>query len=271
MDLLQQRWRDQDTALCVGLDPDLPRMPEGLREGPRPLLDFCCSIVDATADTACAFKPQAAYFGALGCEHELAELIAYIKARHPEVPVVLDAKRGDIGATARLYALEAFSRYGADAVTVSPYLGRESIEPYFEFPDRGVVVLCRTSNPDSAWLQDYPEDDPVYLRVARAAAEWNVHGNLMLVAGATYAGDLGRIRDVVGEMPLLVPGVGAQGGDLAAVLDAGLNTDGQGLVINASRAILYAGGDDDYAQAAREAALGLRDEIRSLRRVARAT
>lgn len=268
MDLLQQRWREQDTALCVGLDPDLPRLPRAVREGSRPLLEFCCSIVDATADTACAFKPQAAHFAALGCEQELAELIAYIKARHPEVPVVLDAKRGDIGATARLYAVEAFSRYGADAVTVSPYLGRESIEPYFEFPQRGVVVLCRTSNPDSAWLQNYPEDDPVYLRVARAAAEWNVHGNLMLVAGATYAGDLGRIREAVGDMPLLVPGVGAQGGDLAAVLDAGLDGRGQGLVINASRAILYAGDGEDYAQAARRVALGLRDEISRLRRAA---
>lgn len=215
MDLLRSRWCDSNTALCVGLDPDLERIPDKARSGARPLLDFCCNVVDATADSVCAFKPQAAYFAALGLEADLAELIAYIHSRHPMVPVILDAKRGDIGATARLYAQEAFLRYGADAVTVNPYLGFESIEPYFEFPDRGVIVLCRTSNPDSAWLQNYPEQEPVFLRVAQGVAQWNKHGNLMLVAGATYASDLGRIRSLVGDMPLLVPGVGAQGGILS--------------------------------------------------------
>lgn len=232
--------------------------------GSRPVLEFCCNIVDATADAVCAFKPQAAYFAALGLEADLAELITYIHARHPQVPVILDAKRGDIGATARLYAREAFVRFGADAVTVSPYLGRESIEPYFDYPERGVIVLCRTSNPDSAWLQNYPEDDPVYLRVARGVAKWNTHGNLMLVAGATYASDLGRIRSLVGDMPLLVPGVGAQGGDLEAVLRSGLDSSGQGLVINASRAVLYADRGTDYALASETAARTLRDEIRRL-------
>ncbi len=264
MDLLRARWRDSDTALCVGLDPDLERMPDIALRGPRPVLEFCCNIVDATADAVCAFKPQVAYFAALGLEADLAELIAYVHARHPRVPVILDAKRGDIGATARLYAREAFVRFGADAVTVSPYLGLESIEPYFDYPERGVIVLCRTSNPDSAWLQNYPEDDPVYLRVARGVAKWNTHGNLMLVAGATYAKDLGRIRSLVGDMPLLVPGVGAQGGDLEAVLRAGLDGNGQGLVINASRAVLYADRSADYGMASDAAARALRDEIRRL-------
>ena len=264
MDLLRTRWSDSDTALCVGLDPDLERIPKTALRGSRPLLDFCCAIVDATADAVCAFKPQAAHFAALGLEVDLAELIAYIHARHPQIPVILDAKRGDIGATARLYATEAFLRYGADAVTVSPYLGFESIEPYFDYPERGVIVLCRTSNPDSAWLQNYPEEDPVFLRVARGVAEWNRHGNLMLVAGATYAGDLGRIRSLVGDMPLLVPGVGAQGGDLGAVLQAGLDSNGRGLVINASRTVLYADPGPDYAMASETAARTLRDDIRRL-------
>ncbi|MEZ5560513.1 MAG: orotidine-5'-phosphate decarboxylase [Pseudomonadales bacterium] len=264
VDLLKRRWREHDTLLCVGLDPDLQRMPISLHNSARPLFDFSRQIVDATADLVCAFKPQAAYFAAAGCEQDLADLIAYIHERHPQIPVILDAKRGDIGATARLYAIEAFERFAADAVTVNPYLGHESVEPYLAFADRGVIVLCRTSNPDSGWLQNHPEDDPVFLRVARAAAEWNSHGNLMLVAGATYADDLRRIRAAVGDMPLLVPGIGAQGGDLEAVLAAGSDSSGHGLVINASRAVLYAGDGPDFAAAARAAAESLRDEIRRL-------
>jgi len=257
---LRQAWRDQNSLLCVGLDPDPGRFPE--RFPARAVFEFCRDIVDATAEFVCAFKPQAAHFAALGQEHELARLIAHIHAQHPAIPVILDAKRGDIGATARLYAIEAFERYRADAVTVSPYPGTDSIEPYLEFSDRGVVILCRTSNTGSAWLQDYPADDPTYLRVARAAVEWNVNGNVMLVAGATYPDDLANIRQIVGDMPLLVPGVGAQGGDLARVLYEGCDGQGQGLVINASRSVLYAGGGDDFACAAAAAARKLRDEIR---------
>ena len=259
---LRQAWRNQNSLLCVGLDPVPKRFPEHLPR--RAVFEFCRDIVDATAEYVCAFKPQAAHFAALGQEQALARLIDHIHEQHPAIPVILDAKRGDIGDTARLYALEAFQRYGADAVTVNAYAGRESIEPYLEFPDRGVVILCRTSNPGSAWLQDHPADDPVYLRVARAAAEWNVNGNLMLVAGATYPEELAKIRCVVADMPLLVPGVGAQGGDLGRVLSNGCDAQGLGVVVNASRSILYAGTGDDFDGAAAIAARALRDEMRAL-------
>jgi orotidine-5'-phosphate decarboxylase len=259
---LRQAWRDQDSLLCVGLDPDPQRFPSTLPKNAG--FDFCRAIVDATAEFVCAFKPQAAHFAALGQEDALARLIEHIHSQHPGIPVILDAKRGDIGSTARLYAVEAFERYGADAVTVNPYLGKESIEPYLEFADRGIVILCRTSNPGSGWLQGYPADDPTYLRVAREAARWNENGNIMLVAGATYPEDLMNIRQCVGDMPLLVPGIGAQGGDLTAVLENGCDEQGRGLVINASRAVLYASGDQDFADAAAIAARALRDDIRAL-------
>ncbi len=251
-------WDDRDSLLCVGLDPDLTRLPNQYRDGANSPADgvarFCRDIVDATADIVCAFKPQIAYFAALGLEETLAELIRYIHERHPGVPVILDAKRGDIGDTARLYAREAFERYDADAVTVNPYLGSESIAPYLEYTDRGVVILCRTSNPDSAWLQAHPDDDdPVYLKVAETAATWNDHGNVMLVAGATYPEELGRIRARIGDLPLLVPGIGAQGGDLGAVIREGADSAGQGLVINSSRAVLYADSQDPAAGARAEA------------------
>lgn len=263
MELLARRWVDANTLLCVGLDPDPARFPATVPEH-EPLFELCAAVADATADLVCAFKPQFAYFAARGAEAELARLIRHLQARHPEVPVILDAKRGDIGDTARLYALEAFERYGADAVTVNPYLGPESVQPFLDYRDRGVVLLCRTSNPDSAWLQAHPPEDPAFLRVARAARDWNRHGNVMLVAGATYAEDLRRIREAAGDVPLLVPGIGAQGGDLAAVLTAGLDSAGQGLVINVARSVMYAGNGADYADAARAEAMALRDAIRTL-------
>lgn len=235
-------------------------MPRGFA-GDGGVLSFCCAIVDAVADVVCAFKPQIAHFAALGAESELAALIAYIHERHPRVPVILDAKRGDMGATAERYAIEAFDRYHADAVTVNPYLGPESLRPFLRRADRGVVVLCRTSNPESAWLQDFPASDPVYLRVARAAVDWNTAGNVLLVAGATYPDELRRIRSVVGDMTLLVPGVGAQGGAVPDVVAAGRNRHGSGLIINASRSVLYASAANDFAEAARTAATSLRDEI----------
>lgn len=263
IDQLNRRWIDDDTLLCVGLDPDSDRLPKALAARNDGLFAFCAGMVDATADFVCAFKPQIAYFAARGAEAQLTRLIDHIHQAHPGIPVLLDAKRGDIGDTARLYAVEAFERYDADAVTVNPYLGPESIAPYLAYADRGVFLLCRTSNPDSAWLQDHPHDDPAFLRVARAAVDWNRHGNLMLVAGATYAEDLRRIRQAAGNMPLLVPGIGAQGGDLAAALEAGLDSDGRGMLINVSRSVLYAGDGDPSAAAS--AARNLRDEIRETR------
>ena len=216
-------------------------MPDIFQRGRTPLLDFCKGIVDATHEFVCSFKPQAAYFSAVGAETQLEQLIDYIKQKYPEIPVILDAKRGDIGSTAALYAKEAYERYRADAVTVSPYLGLESIEPYMSYSDKGIVVLCRTSNPGSDWLQKDIEDPvPVYQKVARRVAEWNTDDQFVLVTGATYPEELGEVRQIVGEMPLLVPGIGAQGGDLQAVLRNGLSKSGSGLIISSSREVLYA-------------------------------
>lgn len=264
----QLKTSEQSNAslVCVGLDPLPDMMPAGF-DGAEGALAFCHRIVDATADLVSAFKPQAAHFGALGAERELKALIGYIHDRHPRVPVILDAKRGDVGATAERYAIEVFDRYGADAVTVNPYLGPESLRPFLKRADRGVFILCRTSNPENAWLQNHPENDPVFLKVARAAAEWNVTGNVMLVVGATYPGELRLVRDVVGDMSLLVPGIGTQGGDIEAAVKAGIDSHGSGLIVNASRSVLYASRGADFERAARDAVISLRNDINRVRGV----
>ncbi len=264
---VEDRWQRCQSLLCIGLDPEPARLPEtyhrrDLARGDG-LLAFCVDIVDPTAPLVCAFTPQFAYFAAQGKEDDLAGLIHYIHARYPDIPVILDAKRGDIGSTAKMYAMEAFERYDADAVTVNPYLGRESLEPYLAYTDRGTILLCRTSNVGSDWLQNYPESDPVYLQVARAATRWNEHRNVMLVAGATHIDELRRIRETVGDMPLLVPGIGAQGGDLRAVLTHGADAHGQGLLINSSRSILYADAENPR-DGAWTVAAALLDDIRRL-------
>jgi orotidine-5'-phosphate decarboxylase len=265
-DKLETAWQKQNSLLCVGLDPEDERLPRSMNDATTPYFDFCRDIVDATAPYACAFKPQAAHFAAVGREDELAAVIAYVRTNYPDLLVVLDAKRGDVGSTARYYAREAYERYDADVVTLSPYLGYESVEPYLEYADRGVVLLCRTSNADSDWLQNSPQDEtPVYQRVAQRVVAWNGRQQCMLVAGATYPEELGRIRQIVGNMPLLVPGIGAQGGDLAGVMAHGLDNRGTGMLISSSRAILYAESGDAYATAAAAAARTLRDEINSYR------
>ena len=238
----------------MGLDPDPDKLPKDLDGQPDPLLTFGRRIVDATCDIAAAYKPQIAFYSALGAEHELAATIAYIRAKAPHALVILDAKRGDIGNTATAYAREAFERYGADAVTVNPYMGEDSVRPFLARPDRGAILLCRTSNPGAQDFQDLDIDGlPLYRRVAeRAAGSWNVHGNLMLVVGATYPKEMAELRRAHPELTFLVPGIGAQGGDLAAILQAGLNTAGSGLLISASRSIIYAGGPDAVRAAARE-------------------
>lgn len=263
MQQLQSTWKTNDSLVCVGLDPTPARFPAALEGDADAVLTFCTAIVDATADLVCAFKPQIAHFAALGAEDTLVRLIAHIHDRHPGIPVILDAKRGDIGSTAEHYAEEAFERYRADAVTANPYLGQDSIQPFLAHADKGVILLCRTSNPGGADFQSLDCGGvPLYLKVAETIAErWNAHGNCALVAGATFPEELGRIRDRIGDMPLLVPGIGAQGGDVEAVLKNGLATQGNGLVISSSRAILYAGSDADYAQAARTATRTLRDDI----------
>jgi len=241
LSMLKKRWKSADSLLCVGLDPQIDRFPDVFKDSNLPYFEFCKAVVDATHGSVCAFKPQAAYFSAVGAENQLERLIGYIKKDYPDIPVILDAKRGDIGSTAALYAREAYERYGADAVTVNPYLGLESIEPYMNYSDKGIVVLCRTSNPGSDWLQKNAIDTvPVYERVAQQVVRWNEDDQFVLVTGATYPEELGRVRKIVGEMPLLVPGIGAQGGDLEAVLNNGLNKESAGLIISSSREVLYA-------------------------------
>lgn len=271
MNALADAWRTRDSLLCVGLDPDTARIPAHLREQPDAILRFCREIVDATAELVCCFKPQIAYFAAHRAEDQLEALIAHIHAAHPATPVILDAKRGDIGSTAEQYAVEAFERFKADAITVNPYMGRDSVDPYLAWPDKGVILLCRTSNPGGSDLQFLEVDTPhgrmkLYEHVARTVAEdWNASGNFGLVVGATFPAEIARVRELTGDMPLLVPGIGAQGGDIAATLTAGRTANGTGLMINSSRAVLYAGKGEDFADAARQVALDTRDAINAQR------
>jgi len=272
---LNAAWRDRNSLLCVGLDPDPAKFPAHLQGTPDAIFEFCKGIVDATADLVCCFKPQIAYFAARRAEDQLEALIEHIHEKHPATPVILDAKRGDIGSTAEQYAVEAFERFGADAITVNPYMGRDSVDPYLAYPDKGVILLCRTSNPGGSDLQFLDVGGPgtqerLYERVARLVAqEWNTTGQCALVVGATFPAEIARVRELIGDMPLLVPGIGAQGGDIEATVHAGRNAQGSGLMINSSRAILYAGtkedGGADYAAAARRVALETRDAINRAR------
>ena len=265
---LKSAMRDRDSLLCVGLDPDPARMPRHLAGKSDAIFTFCRTIVDATADLVCAFKPQVAYFAAQRAEEQLEALIAHIHHAHPGVPVILDAKRGDIGPTAAQYAREAFERYRADAVTLSPYMGSDSIAPWLEWPERGIFLLCRTSNPGGSDLQSLVvEGRPLFERVAQLASiplnqgGWGAPGRIGLVVGATFPAEIERVRTIVGlDMPLLIPGIGAQGGDLEATIRA---AGSKASIINSSRDILYAGAGEDFDQAARAAAIALRDLIRN--------
>jgi orotidine-5'-phosphate decarboxylase len=250
-----------DSLVCVGLDPDLARLPEDLRSDREPLLAFNRRIVDATHDLCAAYKPQIAFYSALGKEAELAASIRYIRERAPAALVILDAKRGDIGNTAEAYAREAFERYDADAVTVNPYMGEDAVLPFLARPERGAVLLCRTSNPGGHDFQDLVIDGlPLYRRVAqRAATRWNRHGNLMLVVGATRPQEMAELRRAHPELSFLVPGIGAQGGDLEGILSVGLDAGGKGLLVSSSRAVIYAGGGTSAA--IREAAQELNGAI----------
>ncbi len=271
MTALEAAWQQRNSLLCVGLDPDPAKFPVHLQGRPDAILEFCKAIVDATADLVCCFKPQIAYFAAHRAEDQLEALIQHIHAAHPDTPVILDAKRGDIGSTAEQYAIEAFERFKADAITVNPYMGRDSVDPYLAYPDKGVILLCRTSNPGGSDLQFLEVETPhgrmkLYEHVARTVAEdWNASGNCGLVVGATFPAEIARVRELTGDMPLLVPGIGAQGGDIAATLAAGRTAKGAGLMINSSRAILYAGEGEDFAETARKVALETRDAINAQR------
>jgi len=261
--------RQHDSLLCVGLDPDIGRFPGVLQGRSDAVFEFCRAIIDATASYACAFKPQIAYFAALAAEDQLQAICDYLNQNYPDIPIVLDAKRGDIGATAEQYAREAFERYKADAVTVNPYMGFDSIEPYLQWNEKGVIVLCRTSNPGGSDLQSLLVDGrPLYQHVARLVAQqWNRNGQCALVVGATFPQEIAEVRKIVGEMPLLVPGIGAQGGDIEATVLAGQTRDGTCMMINSSRAILYAKQVDGegFADAAARVARETRDAINAYR------
>lgn len=268
------------SMLCVGLDPEPARFPDALRNNAQRIFDFCAAIVDATADLVCAFKPQIAYFAAHRAEAQLERLIAHMRQSAPGVPVILDAKRGDIGSTAEQYAIEAFERYGADAVTLSPFMGFDSVEPYLRRHDKGVFLLCRTSNPggddfQSRRLADLPNHPRLFEHIAQLAqGPWNLNGQLGLVVGATYPAEIERVRSLAPHVPLLIPGVGAQGGNALATVRAGWRggPDAQGvmrstgpIVVNSSRAVLYASAGPDFADSARRVAEQTRDLLQAAR------
>jgi orotidine-5'-phosphate decarboxylase len=259
LDMLRDAQRRHQSMLCVGLDPEPSRFPADLRGNANKIYDFCARIVDATADLVSSFKPQIAYFAAHRAESQLERLMEHIRRVAPHVPVILDAKRGDIGSTAEQYALEAFERYGADAVTLSPFMGFDSVQPYLKHEGKGAFLLCRTSNPGGDDLQNQRlgsvEGQPLlYEHVARLAqGPWNLNGQLGLVVGATYPNEIERVRQIAPHVPLLIPGVGAQGGDARATVNAGWRADGD-IIVNSSRAILYASSEADCEQAARQVA-----------------
>ena len=273
LDMLRSAERENASLLCVGLDPDPARFPAHLRGDASRIYDFCAAVVDATADLVIAFKPQIAYFAAHRAEEQLERLMAHMRRTAPQVPVILDAKRGDIGSTAEQYAIEAFERYGADAVTLSPFMGFDSVQPYLKYHGKGAFLLCRTSNPggddlQSQRLSSVPGEPLLYEHVARLAqGPWNLNGQLGLVVGATYPAEIERVRAVAPTLPLLIPGVGAQGGDAVATVRAGWRAvNGETvspIVVNSSRAILYASSADDFAQAARREALRTRDMLQA--------
>jgi orotidine-5'-phosphate decarboxylase len=266
-DQLAAAQRLNDSLLCVGLDPEPARFPDKWKGDASRIYDFCAAIVDATKDLAIAFKPQIAYFAANRAEDQLERLMAHIKRVAPHVPVILDAKRGDIGSTAEQYAREAFERYQADAVTLSPFMGFDSIEPWLRYSDRGLILLCRTSNPGGSDLQAQKLDNGslLYEHVARLAqGAWNTTGQLGLVVGATFPGEIARVRELAPTLPLLIPGVGAQGGDAQATVQAGWRPDAP-VIVSSSRAVLYASSGSDFASAARQAALQTRSALNAAR------
>ena len=273
LEQLQGAERQNGSLLCVGLDPEPSKFPGRLKGDASKIYDFCAQIVDATADLAISFKPQIAYFAAHRAEDQLEKLMEHMRRNAPHVPVILDAKRGDIGATAEQYAKEAFERYGADAVTLSPFMGFDSVQPYLKHHGKGAFLLCRTSNPGGDDLQNQRlasvEGQPLlYEHIAKLAqGPWNVSGQLGLVVGATYPAEIERVRSLAPTLPLLIPGVGAQGGDAVATIKAGYRkskgaTTGA-VIVSSSRAILYASSGDDFAQAARQEAMRTRDLLRA--------
>ena len=266
LDMLSTAGQQNQSMLCVGLDPEPAKFPGKLKGDRSKIYDFCAAIVDVTADLVISFKPQIAYFAAHRAEDQLERLMEHMRKTAPHVPIILDAKRGDIGSTAEQYAIEAFERYGADAVTLSPFMGFDSVAPYLKHAGKGAFLLCRTSNPGGNDLQnqrlsDVTGEPLLYEHVAALAqGPWNLNGQLGLVVGATYPLEIERVRKVAPTLPLLIPGVGAQGGDAVATVRAGWRKDAP-IIVNSSRAILYASSGDDFAEAARREALRTRDVL----------
>ncbi len=273
LDKLRAAERQNGSLLCVGLDPDPAKLPATLKGDASRIFDFCAAIVDATADLVIAFKPQIAYFAAHRAEAQLEQLMEHMRRTAPQVPIILDAKRGDIGSTAEQYAIEAFERYGADAVTLSPFMGFDSVQPYLKYHGKGAFLLCRTSNPGGddfqpQHLSDLPGQPRLYEHIAALAqGPWNLNGQLGLVVGATYPAEIERVRTVAPTLPLLIPGVGAQGGDAVATVKAGYRSAGgettAPIVVNSSRSILYASQGSDFAAAARREAQKTRDQLQA--------
>jgi orotidine-5'-phosphate decarboxylase len=264
---LDNIWAKNNSLVCVGLDPDITKLPACLSGVDKPIFAFNKAIIDATYDLVCAYKPQVAYYAGQDAEDELKMTIDYLRENYPEVPIIFDSKRGDIGSTAEMYAKEVFDRYQADSVTVNPLMGTDTLKPFLDYADKGVIALCRTSNPSGDEIQNLKQDGKeVYKFIAEYARDkWNYNSNILLVVGATYPEELGEIRAICKDMPFLVPGVGAQGGDVEKVLNNGTTADGNGLIINSSRGIIYASNGDDFAAASREATMKLRDTINSYR------
>ncbi len=273
LDMLARAERQNNSMLCVGLDPEPTKFPDRIKGDSNKIYDFCAALVDATADLVNSFKPQIAYFAAHRAEGQLERLMEHMRRVAPHVPIILDAKRGDIGSTAEQYAIEAFERYGADAVTLSPFMGWDSVAPYLKYHGKGAFLLCRTSNPGGDDLQNQRlasvEGQPLmYEHIAKLAqGPWNLNGQLGLVVGATYPKEIERVRELAPTVPLLIPGVGAQGGDAVATVKAGLRVSGGEttgpIIVNSSRAILYASKGDDFAEAARRVALQTRETLQA--------
>ena len=272
IEMLGAAERQNGSMLCVGLDPEPSKFPGKFKGDANKIYDFCAAIVDATSDLVIAYKPQIAYFAAHRAEGQLERLMEHIRRVAPQVPIILDAKRGDIGSTAEQYAVEAFERYGADAVTLSPFMGHDSVAPYLKYPGKGAFLLCRTSNPGGDDLQNQrlaglAGEPRLYEHIARLAQEsWNSNGQLGLVVGATYPAEIERVRALAPTLPLLIPGIGAQGGDALATVKTGRTAQGL-IVVSSSRAILYASSSDDFAQAARLEATRTRDLLQSARSI----
>jgi len=264
IDKLKYSVARNNSLLCVGLDPNLDNIPNHLIKDVSSIVKFNKAIIDATVEHVCCFKPNSAFYESHGADGIVAlrETTDYIRAKYPHMPVLLDAKRGDIGNTNKQYVAYAFEYIMADAVTVHPYQGAEAVAPYFNDPDKGVFVLAKTSNPDSAQFQNIQTDGaPLYEKVIKEFLKEHTKGNCFFVAGATYPRELKQIRTLIGEAPLLVPGVGAQGGDVKMMVEAAVNSEGEGLIINASRGVLYKSSDKDFAEAAEQEAKRLKEEI----------